>query len=289
MADLDPALLRSFVSVAESGSFTRAGSRVHRSQSTVSQQIRKLEDSVGHALFERHARAVALTAEGESLLGYARRILRLNDEARALFAAARPEPIRLGVPEDYAVEQLPALLARFGRDCPQARLEVGCELSVQLDAALDGGELDIALAKRLAPCGDALAQRAEALCWVAGADPVPAPDAALPLVLFPPGCIYRSHATAALDAAGRRWRVAYSSPNLAGVLAAVQAGLGLSVLSRAVLPAGVRRLGAAAGLPALPPSALVLRARPGLGPAAQALVALLRQDLALRQTRQTQR
>ncbi|AWJ87086.1 LysR family transcriptional regulator (plasmid) [Azospirillum sp. TSH58] len=259
MREMDLGLLRTFVSVVDAGGFTRAGERVHKTQSTVSQQIRRLEEQVGLPLLDRNSRAVALTDDGERLLGYARRLLALNDEANAVLSG-RPaaEVVRLGVPEDYAVERLPRLLADFARANRRLRLDVRCDLSVRLRADVECGDLDIALVKQEPGRPGALRAWREPLCWVGPAAEDLHREDPLPLVLFPQGCVYRNRAVHELERAGRRWRVAYSSPNHAGVRAAVSGGLGVSVLPHSALPTGARFLGVADGLPALPETELAL-------------------------------
>ncbi|WP_051340655.1 LysR substrate-binding domain-containing protein [Azospirillum halopraeferens] len=282
MAELDLTLLRTFVSVVETGGFTRAGERVHRTQSTISQQVRRLEEALGVTLLERGTRSVALTDEGERLLAYARRLLTLNDEARAALATGREavEVVRVGVPEDYAVDRLPAVLSAFARRNRRYRLDVRCDISVRLRHGFETGELDVALLKQEPGRPGATAVWREPLCWAAGAGHEVHRDDPLPLVLFPLGCVYRHRAVHELDAAGRRWRVAYSSPNLSGVQAAVLAGLGVGVLARSSLPAGARVLGPADGLPALPDTELALLAAPGAGDGARLVAELLSGSLA---------
>src|SRR5689334_6040013 len=168
-AVLDLELLRSFVSVVDAGGFTRAGERVHRTQSTVSQQIRRLEESIGRTLLSRDGKRVALTEEGERLLSYARRILALAQEARDVVARPSTEGVvRLGIPEDFAAYRLTELLSRFVRSRPGLRLDVRCDLSLRLRAALERGELDLALVKREAGDGEAIAAWPERLRWVTG-------------------------------------------------------------------------------------------------------------------------
>src|ERR1700736_2691487 len=146
---LDLELLRSFVSVVDAGGFTRAGERVHRTQSTVSQQIRRLEETFGHPLLHRNGKQAIPTEEGERLLSYARRILTLAEEARDVVARpAGDGVVRLGIPEDFAAYRLTELLSDFARSRPGLRLDVRCDLSVQLRSALDRRELDLALFKR---------------------------------------------------------------------------------------------------------------------------------------------
>src|SRR5215472_131825 len=165
MLDLD--LLRSFVSVVDAGGFTRAGERVHRTQSTVSQQIRRLEQSLGRALLHRDGKHATPTDEGERLLSYARRILALAEEARD--AVARPMAdgiVRIGIPEDFAATRLTELLSEFARSRPGLRLNVRCDLSVNLRRDIERGELDLALLKRDARDGEAIASWPERLHWV---------------------------------------------------------------------------------------------------------------------------
>ncbi|MGR7994129.1 LysR substrate-binding domain-containing protein [Xanthobacter sp. ZOL 2024] len=255
MFDLD--LLKAFVSVVDAGGFTRAGERVHRTQSTVSQQVRRLEEQAGHELLVRGARTVSLTGEGERLLSYARRILALSAEARAALAEGSVEVVRLGMPEDFAVAALTGLIADFARSHPHVRLSVRCALSSALAADLARGDLDLALMKR-APGGlPARAVWPERLVWVAGPFE-PAPDAPVPLVAFPQGCLYRDRAVHALERAGRDWRIAYESPNLVGIEAALAGGLGVALLERRACAPGQRILAAADGLPAIQPTELAL-------------------------------
>ncbi|HTH97051.1 MAG TPA: LysR substrate-binding domain-containing protein [Stellaceae bacterium] len=258
MFDLD--LLRSFVSIVDSGGFTRAGAHVRRTQSTMSQQMRRLEDDVGKKLLlrDRAHGTVLPTETGEVLLGYARRLLALADEARDVLAAERPvSVVRLGVPEDFAGRRLTDLLAGVARQYPDIRLDTASGLSTDLSRDLDEGTLDLALVKREATGAPALAIWPEQAVWVAGQEADPSAEP-VPLAVFPPGCIYRARAVAALEQAGRRWRIAYASQGLIGVQAAVASGLGIAILaSDAVLPAH-RLLRGEDGFEPLPPTELAL-------------------------------
>ena len=278
MLDLD--LLRSFVSVADSGGFTRAGERVHRTQSTVSQQIRRLEEMVGRPLFHREGRAVRLTEDGERLIGYARRLLSLAAEARAAVGGEpRTSVVRLGVPDDFAVEPLTDAVAAFSRARPDCRLSVRCALSIDLVAGLEADEYDVVLAKRDPGAGPALATWAERLVWIASAEhPLPADP--LPLVAFPHGCVYRTRAVHALERSGRDWRIAYESPNLMGIQVAIAGGLGVALLEERAVRAGHRVLGRADGMPDVPPTELALMVRKGAGTSAGAAAADLATALA---------
>lgn len=284
MRDLDLGLLRTFVSVVDAGGFTRGAERVHRTQSTVSQQIQKLEQQIGRPLLMRTARSLDLTDDGERLLGYARKLLYLADDAIDAFEGPTRETIRIGLPEDYAVARLPSLLGDFSTLHPTIRLDVRCDLSIALRTALDQGDLDLILIKETTPSGTPLACWQDTLFWACSADrPLPAdvcdPQAPVPLVAFPQGCVYRNRAIHMLESRNRRWRIAYTSPSLAGIQAAVAAGLGLSVLSTASQSPGVRALSAKeahqTGFPPLPAAQRVLYGRRTLSTGAQALARML--------------
>ena len=229
---LDIELLRSFVSVVDAGGFTRAGERVHRTQSTVSQQIKRLEDSVGKPLLLRDGKRATPTEEGERLLTYARRILALEQEARDV--VARPVVdgvVRLGIPEDLAAYRLVELLSDYVRGRPSLRLDVRSGLSATNRAALERGELDVALLKRRAGHGDCVASWPERLQWVTSRKhPIDLTRDPVPLAVSEQGCLYRNSLIHALEAAGRTWHIAYTSPNLSGIQAAVAVGLGISIL-----------------------------------------------------------
>ncbi len=258
-ADLDIDLLRSFVAVVDAGGFTRGAERVHRTQSTVSQQIQRLEEAAGGVLLLRQGRRVAPTEEGARLLAYARRILALHEEARQVLASEGPgEVVRLGSPEDFATIHLPRVLAGWARSRPRLRVEMRCDLSAALRRDLERGDLDLAVVKQPPGTAGGLGVWREALSWwgapgLALAEPVP-------LVVYPHGCHYRNHAIHALEAAGRRWRVAYASPSLTGLKAAVAAGLGVSPLPATAAADGFVAM---EGLPALPDSELGLHLAAG--------------------------
>lgn len=270
---LDLSLLRAFVSVVDAGGFTRAGARVHRTQSTVSQQVKKLEESVGCTLLIRDARTVRLTEEGERLLGYARRLLALSAEARAALGEPSAGIVRLGIPDDFALDALTRAVGAFAQGRPQARLSVRCAVSCELAADLARGDLDVALYKREPRSGPAFAAWAERPVWIAGAHgPLPALDP-VPLVAFTSGCLYRNRAIQALETAGRGWRIAYESPNLLGLQAALASGLGIALLERRSVTAEHRVLD---GLPEIVPTELALALAPGAGGAARELAETLR-------------
>src|SRR5215469_3677097 len=184
MLDLD--LLRSFVSVVEAGGFTRAGERVHRTQSTVSQQIKRLEDDIGQVLLHRSGRDVTPTEAGEKLLSYARRLLSLAEEARDVVARPAQEgAVRLGIPEDFAAYRLAKLLAAFSRAHPALRLDVRADQGIYLKRDLDRGELELALFKRDAGEKGGIAVWPERVHWVTSkSHPVDTKTASVPLIGF---------------------------------------------------------------------------------------------------------
>jgi DNA-binding transcriptional LysR family regulator len=260
MFDLE--LLRTFVCVVDAGGFTKAGERVNRTQSTVSQQIRKLEEQLGRPLLlrQRASKHIQLTDDGERLIGYARRLVALALEARSsLSRDDEAGVVKLGVPEDFDVQRLMTLLSGFARQHPHIRLDTVNGLSVDLHARLDSKEIDLALVKR--DLGHkhelALASWPEQVNWVAGRhmrvieDPVP-------LVVYPQGCIYRNRIVHALESSGRRWRVAFASQSLVGIQAAVSAGLGISLLPTSAMRADHRLLEAQEGFAQVPGGELAL-------------------------------
>lgn len=281
--NLDMDVLRSFVTGIDLGSFAKAGQRLGRSPSAISLQLRKLEDQVGRPLFRRNGRGLAPTEAGEMLLGYARRLLDLNDAALDAVAGPSLEGwVRLGVPQDVAETDLPAILARFARLHPAVRIEAHVERDADLRARLEAGTLDLALVWDAAPARPESCLAERPMGWIGPrAGWARAPGEPLPLVLFGPPCLFRRAATDALDAAGIPWRVAFSSPGLSGLWAAVAAGLGLTVRTAQGLPAGLQVLGPEDGLPNLPILNLGLRyAAATPDPTVARLGALLRETLA---------
>ncbi len=245
-----PQLLISFVAVSETSSFTRAADRVSLSQSTVSQQVRRLEELIGKALFERTSHEVRLTEEGIKLLSYARRIIALNEEAHdALTGPWRDGVLRLGMPEDFTVPTVD-LLAAFKREHPHLRLDVTSGLSPDLYQSYVREELDLVLVKQRR-VHLPRAARPEPLLWLDSKAHPAIEQSPVPIAVFPVNGLYRAELCGALDGLGMRWRVSYSGGGLAALAAASAAGLGVSLL-----PAGCRLpehrvLGAAEGLPAV--------------------------------------
>lgn len=234
--DLD--LLKTFVSVVDCGSFTTAAKRLHSTQSTASQKILRLEQLAGHRLVDRSRREIRPTDAGEQLLGYARRMLALNEEAGAALSGQRLSvTLRLGVPEDFAAGRITRMLASFMRSHPQAALEVTSGLSRDLLEHYDRGEYDLVLVKQRRGTGGGVIHWPEALRWIDSATYPSVDRDPLPLVVFPIRGLYRDDITLALEAMGRKWRISYTSSSLASIQAAVADGLGISLLpARTTLP-----------------------------------------------------
>jgi DNA-binding transcriptional LysR family regulator len=278
---LDIDQLRTFVAIADTGSFTRAADIVHKTQSAVSMQMKRLEERVGRAIFERDGRQSKLTDEGERLLDYARRIVRLNTECIASFNENElVGRVRLGLPDDYADRYLPEILARFSRSNPRAEVAVVCEPSPNLIACVQNGDLDLAIITHLDRRGPSEIVRVEQLLWVTSARHAVHEQSPVPLALGRPTCDWRHSATGALESTGRPFRILYVSWNSTAVGAAVVAGLAVSVLPESAIRPGMRILGPADGFPALPSCKIgLIRNRRGPNPLADGLCFHIKQSL----------
>ncbi|MER5545538.1 LysR substrate-binding domain-containing protein [Streptomyces sp. NPDC002589] len=248
----DPTQLRTFLAVAQTLSFTQAARRLGLRQSTVSQHVRRLEDATGRQLFTRDTHAVELTEDGEAMLGFARRILQVHEQATAFFTGTRVRGrLRFGASEDFVLTRLPEILEGFRYDHPEVDLELTVELSGTLHEQLAAGKLDLVLAKRRPedPRG-ALVWRDD-LVWI-GAERLRL-DAGrpVPLIVYPPPGITRARALQALEHDGRDWRIVCTSGSLNGLMAAARAGLGVMAHARRLIPPGLFRLPDRAGLPDL--------------------------------------
>lgn len=244
--------LSCFLSVAETGSFTKAAREVNRTQSAVSQQIAKLEAYLGVILFHRGNR-LTLTSDGEIFQGYAKPIVRLHREAYDRFREPKLEGnVRFGLPEDFASVFLADVLAEFGKIHPRVLLHVECDFTLNLFARFKKKEFDLVLVKMSRPEDFPNGQDvwSEPLEWV-GELGNSDKNEPIPLVLSPQPCVYRSRAIQTLERAGMKWRVAFSSPSYTSTVAAVKAGMGLSVLPRNMVPKEVRMIRADGTLPAL--------------------------------------
>lgn len=252
-APLDLDQLQTFVTIADTGSFTRAAEGVHRTQSAVSMQMRRLEERIGKPLFEKDGRTNRLTEEGERLLSYARRLLHLNRETLAAFDDRRLEgTIRIGTPDDYADRFLPEIMARFARSNPRVELTVICEPTPGLVEHLKRGNLDLALVTHNDARGQSEVVRREPLLWVSSANHATHEEEVLPMAFGRPTCIWRRSACDVLDSMNREYRVLFTSFSATVIAAAVLSGLAISVLPECALRPGMRVLGEADGFGALP-------------------------------------
>lgn len=269
---MSPELLRAFVTVVEAGTFTAAARTLGTGQSTVSQQIKRLEALAGRRLLARDTHRVALTVAGEAFLDPARKILEAYDALdRHLTGVPLRGRLRFGASEDFVLSALPDVLASFARRHPEVDLLVTAGLSQTLYDAFDVGQLDIVLAKRRSGDPRGVTAWREQVAWVSSAEYALDATAPLPLLLYPPPSVTRAMAIATLDAARRPWRVAFTSASLSGLTAAARAGVGIMPHSLRLLPAGLARVAAEALLPALPEIEFVILG-PGRGePVAEAL------------------
>jgi DNA-binding transcriptional LysR family regulator len=256
---LDVDQLKTFIAIADAGSFTRAAEAIHKTQSAVSMQMKKLEERLGKPIFERDGRNSRLTEEGERLLDYARRIVRLNLEALASFADAElAGRVRLGLPDDYADRYLPEILARFSQSNPRVEVTVMCEPTPMLVERLAASDLDLAIITQTEHRGAASIIRRERLLWITSNRHAVHEMTPLPLALGRSICSWRHAATMALEGVGRPFRVLYSSWNSTAVGAAVLAGLAVSVLPESAVRPGMRVLGSSDGFPPLPSCKIAL-------------------------------
>jgi DNA-binding transcriptional LysR family regulator len=248
----DPALLTTFVNVAKARSFTEAGRRLGLRQSTISQHVRRLEQAAARRLFVRDTHSVALTADGEAMLGLAQGILEANERARHYFAGSQLRGrLRFGASEDFVQSRLPEVLRDFTRIHRAVDLELTVGLSGGLLQALDAGELDLVLAKRRPGEDRGRLVRREKLVWVGSDAALAEPDRPLPLILYPPPSISRAIALEALERAGRSWRIVCTSSSFSGLNAAALAGLGVTVQADGFAPAGLAPLPTSPALPEL--------------------------------------
>src|SRR5271170_8278960 len=274
---LDFELLRAFVAVADCGGFHRAAERLNLTQSTISQQIKRLEFETKRPLFRRTTRSVGLTNDGQMLLGDARRLLQLEEAARRRLAAPPLSgTVRLGAVEEVAGGSLPPALGRFASSHPNVKLEVQIGVSSPLIEQLDAGRLDVVFAKRpLGTLRGRLVWR-EPLVWAAAETFDLVAGAALPLALYREHSVSRDAALIALRESELVWQIVYTSPSLTGARAAALAGLAITPLPASAIIAGLRVLGLENGLPRLPDLefAIYEKARPDKAAAALAAILL---------------
>ncbi|MFI9051602.1 LysR family transcriptional regulator [Streptomyces sp. NPDC053427] len=248
----EPAQLRTFLTVAQTLSFTQAAHRLGLRQSTVSQHVRKLEEAAGRRLFVRDTHAVELTEDGEAMLGFARTILEANERAASFFAGTRLRGrLRFGASEDFVLTRMPEVLEGFRREHPEVDLELTVELSETLHERLAAGRLDLVLAKRGPEESRGRLVWRDRLVWVGAERLRLDPQRPVPLVVYPPPAVTRARALEALEGQGREWRIACTSGSLNGLIAATRAGLGVMAHTMGMIPPGLVRIPSRAGLPEL--------------------------------------
>jgi len=261
---LDTDQLRSFLAIVDTGSFTKAAERVHKTQSAVSMHIRRLEEQLGCALFVKHGRGARLTAEGERLIEFARRIIQV--EAGALAAVSRKGlrgAVRLGIPDDYAESFLAEILSRFNRRHPLVEISVVCEASLELAAQVTAGALELALVTDHSGFHDFELLREETMAWAAAERFRIEDGAPIPLALGSATCIWRRAAEDALAGATRPTRGLFFSKNFTAIGTVVRAGLAATILPASMVGGGLRRLGRSEGLPDLSLTRMGLIHAPG--------------------------
>ena len=253
MKNLPMDLLRAFVSVSQLRSFTKAGELLGRSQPAVTLKIKRLEELVDQKLFLRGGKSLELSDSGVALYNYAKQILTLNDLAISQISKSTVHgKIRLGIPSEFATVLLPKIISRFAKAYPNVALEVNCELSKYLltRAGRESHDLILVLADQDADLDGDLVKTDE-LVWVSSKKFNHDKEDAVPLIVASEGCIYRHTAMTGLSNASLSWKIVYTNPDLTGIQYAIQEGLGVTVLSRSIVPENLHILSASAGLPSL--------------------------------------
>jgi DNA-binding transcriptional LysR family regulator len=265
-------MLRSFVAIVDTGSMLNASEQVFVTQSALSLQIKRLEELIQQPLFTREGRRLSLTAAGDLMLGYARRVLAIHDEALSAISAGQfAGPVRIGMVQDFADLLLTGILARFAELHPDAQIFARVAGTAELQEMLDRGQLDVVIG--YAAPGDPHAIRVARTQWL-GDDTLTERES-LPLAVLEKPCRFREAAIAALEAHGRPWRIAVETPNLTTLRAAVSAGLGITCRTDIFL----RDLPLISGLPPLPDVSCILLARDQGDEAVSHLVDLARESI----------
>jgi len=279
---LDTSLLHTFVAIADVRSFTGAGRRLNLSQSAVSAQIARLEEQVGRALLARNTRSVTLTEHGQMLLGYARAMLNLSEEARTRLGTGKAVDVtlRIGASEDVAGGWLPDVMRRHGAARRGLRLNLTVDIGDSLFQRHANGEFDLVIGSRCAHTGQGATLWREPLVW-AFARHEPLPEGDVPLACFPDPCPYRGAAIKALALAGMRYFIACESPSVTGIRTFARAGIAIAPVPRSAIDDTLRELGVSEGLPALPDMEFVMMHDAGM-PAAVEFAATLVDETAIR-------
>lgn len=277
--NLTTELLRTFVTVVDEDGFIRAAERLHKTQSTVSQQIRRLEQELGVALFRSEGRKRVLTPSGETMMGYARQLLSLQEDALAAITEQSAQgELRIGVSLSLTESMLPSILARFKRHNPGIRLNVQTDYSTSVCEDYDQDQYDLALIlrrDRTQVKGELLGY--ESLVWIGPAGYQWSKNRPLPLVLLNTPCLFREATMQALDSTDISWRTEYSTTSFTSLMAAVKAELGVTVRAQGALTDGMESIGSRLGLPELPPVYIELRYRPNI-PGCEQLAQLIRHE-----------
>ena len=255
--ELPIGLLRTFSTVSEANSFTRAGEMLHITQSAVSMQMKRLEEVIGRPLFQKYGRSFSLTPAGEMLQEHAHRILGAHNDAVAAFA--RPElagSVRFGCAEDYATRFLPLVLTEFRNAFPSIRVDIRSGPGLQLHRALTRKALDLCLLEGVAAGGRVVHR--EPVVWACARGGAAHRMDPLPLAVYEEGCSYRQWAVEALQQSKKNYWIAFVSPSIASILAAVQAGLAVAPIGKMALNDTLRQLGPEDGFPLLPVSEVSL-------------------------------
>jgi DNA-binding transcriptional LysR family regulator len=254
---LDSDLLRSFLAVAQAGSVSGGATRLYRTQSAVSLRLQRLEEIIGQQLFERRGRGVSLTARGEQLLPIARQVIETLDQTVTLMREQPKGEVRLGIPEEYGDTLLPSILSAFSEERPHARILLRCGSSVEFPAAIAAGDLDLALhTPEIVRMEDVVVHR-EAAVWTGSAFHDAQNRKPLPVALFDKACWWRERCLSLLQRAGFPYEIVCTSESVAGIRAAISAGIAVGVLPQSALTERVRRLSDPA-LPVLGEMPLVL-------------------------------
>ena len=258
MKNLPMDVLRSFVTVAELGAFTQAGELLGRSQPAISLQIKRLEAMTNTHLFSRNSQGLTLTQQGETLFKYASDILTLNDDAINTFLKPTLSGrVRFGIPSEFATTLLPKIVGRFAKAYPDVTLEVICDLSKSLLSEQRANQFDLFLALDDNPSNKYRGQvKADELVWVTGQDQHAHEKEAIPLIVAQEGCIYRHRAIQSLKKIGQPYRVIYTIPDLTGIQAAIEEGLGVTVLAKSTVPDNLKSLRHRKNTPSWAPWAL---------------------------------
>ncbi len=278
--NLDIDQLKTFLAIADTGSFTRAADEVSKTQSAVSMQMKRLEDAIGRSLFVRDGRGSRFSRDGERFVEQARKLVAMNDEIVATFT--RPEltgTVRFGTPDDYADLVLPEVLGRFARSHPQVTVDVECLPSERLTEKIRRADIDLALVTFFNNESEGEVLRREELVWVTSSRHSTHTLDPLPIATADSGCSWRRIATAALDSVGHRYRVAYTSPNRNAIDAAVMQGLAVAAMAEICVRPGMRVLRPDEGFPRLGAFGIGLVRRHGMPtPAAEALARHIRES-----------